>query len=106
MCSLQPSPKPVGVFTSVTQPRRRCEFLTAKSSIGFANLRDLRSKAHVDTLARSSFLSIKYFEKLQRLDPQQLTWRPTGHYFDLNLAVGTEVHQTQVIEAQLVVTSF
>ena len=87
-------------------PRPRCEFLTANSSIGFADLADLRTQAYVDTLASSSFLSTQYFEKLQRHDPQQQMWRPTGQYFDFNLAVGTEVHQAQVIEAQLIIDSF
>lgn len=43
---------------------------------------------------------------LQGIDPKRSTRRPTGHYFDFRLAMGTAVHQTRVVEALLTIDTF
>ena len=99
-------PDQVVTLRASPNPRPRCEFLTASSTIGPTGPTDLSTQAYVDTLASNSFLSIQYFEKLKKHDPTQQSWRPTGQYFDFSLAVGTEVHQAQVIQAQITIDTF
>ena len=87
-------------------PRPRCEFLTADAFVGPAGSSKLETQAYVDTLASNSFISNGYFQKLQHIDPEQVAWSPTGHYFNFSLAVGTTVHQAQVIKALLTIGTF
>ena len=87
-------------------PRPRCEFLKANAFVGPAGSSKLETQAYADTLASNSFIRNEYFQKLQHVYPEQVTWSPNGHYFNFSLAVGTTVHQAQVIKALLTIGTF
>ena len=87
-------------------PRPRCEFLTARCHLGNTKIPTLQTQAYVDTLASNSFLSTQAFQELRHQDPTMQNWKPTGHFFNFSLAVGTETYQAQVIEVLLTIDTF